>query len=165
MKCSRRNFLAGSGALILTTGVAGTSVVSSSLYASDSEQGQRLGMVHDENACIGCTACTDACREVNKVPDGVTRLKKFTVVNRLVNFLTWSISSLESPASIVITLLVYMYAQQGLPIKMKRLVLSTYTRKSVSVVVTVLLLVLIKCVSLIPSTILRTNVTSVEIPI
>ncbi|MDF5586081.1 twin-arginine translocation signal domain-containing protein, partial [Vibrio parahaemolyticus] len=30
MKCSRRNFLAGSGALILTTGVAGTSVVSSS---------------------------------------------------------------------------------------------------------------------------------------
>ena len=30
MKCSRRNFLASSGALILTTGVAGTSVVSSS---------------------------------------------------------------------------------------------------------------------------------------
>ncbi|MDW1712790.1 twin-arginine translocation signal domain-containing protein, partial [Vibrio sp. Vb2865] len=33
MKCSRRNFLASSGALILTIGVAGTSVVSASLYA------------------------------------------------------------------------------------------------------------------------------------
>lgn len=44
MKCSRRNFLAGSGALILTTGVAGTSVVSSSLYASNSEQAKRMGM-------------------------------------------------------------------------------------------------------------------------
>ncbi len=42
MKCSRRNFLASSGALILTTGVAGTSVVSASLYASDSEQTKRL---------------------------------------------------------------------------------------------------------------------------
>ncbi|EGR0689269.1 cytochrome c nitrite reductase Fe-S protein [Vibrio parahaemolyticus] len=75
MKCSRRNFLASSGALILTTGVAGTSVVSASLFANDSEQTKRFGMVHDENACIGCTACTEACREVNKVPEGVTRLK------------------------------------------------------------------------------------------
>lgn len=52
MKCSRRNFLAGSGALILTTGVAGTSVVSSSLYASDSEQAKRMGMVHDETPAL-----------------------------------------------------------------------------------------------------------------
>ncbi|MGV2470627.1 4Fe-4S dicluster domain-containing protein, partial [Bacillus subtilis] len=24
--------------------------------------------------CIGCTACMDACREVNQVPEGVSRL-------------------------------------------------------------------------------------------
>ncbi len=34
----------------------------------------RYGMVHDESLCIGCTACMDACREVNKVPEGVSRL-------------------------------------------------------------------------------------------
>ncbi|WP_204382863.1 4Fe-4S binding protein, partial [Aeromonas veronii] len=26
--------------------------------------GIRYGMIHDETACIGCTACMDACREV-----------------------------------------------------------------------------------------------------
>ncbi len=36
--------------------------------------GVRYGMVHDESLCIGCTACMDACREVNKVPEGVSRL-------------------------------------------------------------------------------------------
>ncbi|MCL4115432.1 UNVERIFIED_CONTAM: hypothetical protein GTU68_027992 [Idotea baltica] len=32
-------------------------------------------MIHDETACIGCTACTEACREVNSVPEGVSRLE------------------------------------------------------------------------------------------
>ena len=32
-------------------------------------------MVHDETACIGCTACMDACRETNQVPEGVSRLE------------------------------------------------------------------------------------------
>ena len=32
-------------------------------------------MIHDETACIGCTACMDACREVNQVPEGVSRLE------------------------------------------------------------------------------------------
>lgn len=36
--------------------------------------GVRYGMVHDESLCIGCTACMDACREVNNVPEGVSRL-------------------------------------------------------------------------------------------
>ncbi len=32
-------------------------------------------MIHDENACIGCTACMDSCRDVNQVPEGVSRLE------------------------------------------------------------------------------------------
>ncbi|MGI9832048.1 cytochrome c nitrite reductase Fe-S protein [Vibrio vulnificus] len=77
MSCSRRNFLAGGGALIMTTGIAGTSMVTGRLAFSEEDKGQaiRYGMIHDETACIGCTACTDACREVNKVPEGVSRLE------------------------------------------------------------------------------------------
>ncbi|MCW8344549.1 cytochrome c nitrite reductase Fe-S protein [Vibrio sp. ZSDZ65] len=78
MSCSRRNFLAGSGAVIFTTGVATTSVLTSTnsdASADNTEAAKRYGMLHDENACIGCTACTEACREVNKVPEGVSRLE------------------------------------------------------------------------------------------
>lgn len=35
---------------------------------------KRYAMLHDETKCIGCTACVEACREVNQVPDGVSRL-------------------------------------------------------------------------------------------
>ena len=77
MSCSRRNFLAGAGAVIFTTGVAGTAAVTSrKTLANVQEDGaKRYGMIHDETACIGCTACTEACREVNKVPEGVSRLE------------------------------------------------------------------------------------------
>lgn len=77
MSCSRRNFLAGSGAVIFTTGVATTSLISSkkTLAYSMEDGAKRYGMVHDETACIGCTACTEACREVNSVPEGVSRLE------------------------------------------------------------------------------------------
>ncbi|TXY23662.1 cytochrome c nitrite reductase Fe-S protein [Vibrio mimicus] len=77
MSCSRRHFLAGSGALIMTTGIAGTAVINSRyvLAAVQEEDNKRYAMVHDETACIGCTACTEACREVNKVPEGVSRLE------------------------------------------------------------------------------------------
>lgn len=75
MTCSRRNFLIGSGAVIFTTGMA-TSVASQAKLVGTMEDGKiKYGMVHDEQLCIGCTACTDACREVNQVPEGVTRLK------------------------------------------------------------------------------------------
>ncbi|MBM7035918.1 cytochrome c nitrite reductase Fe-S protein [Vibrio ulleungensis] len=76
MSCSRRNFIAGAGAVIVTTGVAGTATVSTKSLAYEMEDGKkRYGMVFDETACIGCTACTDACREVNDVPEGVSRLE------------------------------------------------------------------------------------------
>lgn len=75
MSCSRRQFLTGAGAIVVT-GVAGTQMVSlSAQAATEGEKTKRYGMVHDEKLCIGCTACTIACREVNKVPEGVTRLK------------------------------------------------------------------------------------------
>jgi len=73
MSCSRRNFLAG--AVIFSTGIVGTIVSSKDTLAKVMEDGmKRYGMVHDETACIGCTACVDACREVNHVPIGVSRL-------------------------------------------------------------------------------------------
>lgn len=76
MSCSRRNFLLGSGAVIVTTGIATSVLASGNKLVAAMKNGQiRYGMVHDETACIGCTACTDACREVNQVPEGVTRLK------------------------------------------------------------------------------------------
>ena len=71
--CSRRNFVSGMGALILTTG---TSInISAQVGSTDKKKTIRYAMLHDETACIGCTACMDACREVNHVPEGVSRLE------------------------------------------------------------------------------------------
>lgn len=77
MTCSRRNFLMGAGAVIFTTGVGANQLLGrQSLVAAEEGNGAvRYGMVHDETLCIGCTACTEACREVNKVPEGVSRLE------------------------------------------------------------------------------------------
>ncbi|MGU5766533.1 cytochrome c nitrite reductase Fe-S protein [Aeromonas allosaccharophila] len=79
MSCSRRHFMAGmsAGALIMMTGTAraNTRSLATPLAHSQTIDGIRYGMIHDETACIGCTACMDACREVNKVPEGVSRLE------------------------------------------------------------------------------------------
>lgn len=69
MSCSRRQFITRVGALVAVSGTAGR-VVAKTLNIN----GVRYGMVHDESLCIGCTACMDACREVNQVPEGVSRL-------------------------------------------------------------------------------------------
>lgn len=70
MNPSRRHFITGMGALILFTGATRPSLV-----YSNTVNGVRYGMLHDESRCIGCTACMDACREVNQVPEGVSRLQ------------------------------------------------------------------------------------------
>ncbi|QDJ12475.1 cytochrome c nitrite reductase Fe-S protein [Mergibacter septicus] len=69
MNYSRRNFVSGMGALILLTGTANAS------KANAEKKNIRYAMLHDEKRCIGCTACMDACREVNNVPEGVSRLE------------------------------------------------------------------------------------------
>ncbi|QQX81180.1 4Fe-4S dicluster domain-containing protein [Shewanella sp. KX20019] len=73
MDNSKRRFLKGCGGVI-----AGMSVytVTQTPQANTTEQASELkyAMVHDENLCIGCNACEDACRQVNHVPDGVTRV-------------------------------------------------------------------------------------------
>lgn len=68
MSCSRRDFVAGMGAVIFMTG-SGNQVL-----AQAKIDGVRYGMVHDETRCIGCNACSEACREVNRVPESVSRL-------------------------------------------------------------------------------------------
>ncbi|MCZ4335904.1 4Fe-4S dicluster domain-containing protein [Shewanella colwelliana] len=77
METSKRQFLKGCGALI--AGLSVYTVTKSPLAENantDASQTEiKYAMVHDENACIGCNACVEACRETNHVPDGVTRVK------------------------------------------------------------------------------------------
>lgn len=68
MSCSRRHFITGMGAVIFMTSTANR------VLAEIKINGVRYGMIHDETQCIGCTVCMDACREVNQVPEGVSRL-------------------------------------------------------------------------------------------
>jgi len=68
MSCSRRHFIAGMSATILMTGS------STKILAQSKIDGVKYGMLHDETRCIGCDACSEACRQVNHVPEGVSRL-------------------------------------------------------------------------------------------
>ncbi|MSN95769.1 4Fe-4S dicluster domain-containing protein [Campylobacter sp. FMV-PI01] len=36
---------------------------------------KKYAMIYDENLCIGCQGCLVACKNENKVPDGVSRLE------------------------------------------------------------------------------------------
>lgn len=69
MSCSRRQFIARTGGLIAITSVTGQ-VVAQTLNIN----GVRYGMVHDESLYIGCNAYMAACRDVNQVPEWVSRL-------------------------------------------------------------------------------------------
>lgn len=69
MSYSRRQFVTRIGALIAMLGKAGATLAQTLKINS-----VRYGMVHDESLCIGCTACMEACREVNHVPRSVSRL-------------------------------------------------------------------------------------------
>lgn len=67
MSCTRRNFIIAGSCLV----AMGPVKVAFSMTAD----GKRYTMLHDESKCIGCTACMDACRTTNKVPEGVSRLE------------------------------------------------------------------------------------------
>lgn len=67
MSCTRRNFLIA-GSTLLAMGAT------QSIYSLEIK-GKRYALIHDEGKCIGCTACMDACRETNNVPEGVSRLE------------------------------------------------------------------------------------------
>ncbi|MDE4016067.1 cytochrome c nitrite reductase Fe-S protein [Glaesserella parasuis] len=75
MSCSRRDFISGVGAVIAVAGTTGLATSQLSLATEKESKTIRYAMLHDEQACIGCTACMDACRETNKVPEGVSRLE------------------------------------------------------------------------------------------
>lgn len=76
MQRSKRQFLKGCGALLAGASVYGITQSPLAEHSGDSPEADiKYAMVHDENACIGCNACVEACREVNQVPEGVTRVK------------------------------------------------------------------------------------------
>ncbi|QDF65765.1 4Fe-4S dicluster domain-containing protein [Shewanella sp. SNU WT4] len=72
MQKSKRMFLKGAGALAL-----GFSIyrMSATTQAATVGKIEKLVLIHDENKCIGCDACSLACRETNQVPEGVARLE------------------------------------------------------------------------------------------
>lgn len=166
MSCSRRNFLAGAGAVIFTTGVAGTAAVTSrKTLANVQEDGaKRYGMVHDETACIGCTACTEACREVNKVPEGVSRLEiiksepQGEYPNVDYRFTRNSCQHCDNAPCV-------MVCPTGAAYKDEKTGIVDVHKESVWAVATVYLLVHIKCAFSILKISRPTNVTSVVIPI
>ncbi len=71
MDKSKRFFLKGAGALL--AGMSAYQATRASEHSSPASQ-RKYALLHDENRCIGCDACSQACREVNQVPEGVSRL-------------------------------------------------------------------------------------------
>ncbi|MBV7316668.1 4Fe-4S dicluster domain-containing protein [Shewanella sp. NIFS-20-20] len=71
MQKSKRMFLKGAGALAFGMSIYRMTGVS---HAANPGLIERLVLIHDENKCIGCDACSQACRETNQVPEGVSRL-------------------------------------------------------------------------------------------
>ncbi|GAA4895026.1 4Fe-4S dicluster domain-containing protein [Ferrimonas pelagia] len=67
MKLSRRHFLAGGAACAAIP-------VATLVTAEEEKTGKNLALVFDQTKCIGCEACSQACREANNVPAQVSRL-------------------------------------------------------------------------------------------
>jgi len=75
MENSKRRFLKGTCALL--AGASGASLLAT-VNASGSVKAEadvKYALIHDETKCIGCQACEVACREVNNVPEGVSRIE------------------------------------------------------------------------------------------
>ncbi|MCG9729464.1 4Fe-4S dicluster domain-containing protein [Shewanella sp. Isolate13] len=74
MSNSRRLFL--KGACVAVVGASGFTLArAKSTSVANVEPACKYALVHDETKCIGCDACSIACREVNQVPEGVSRLE------------------------------------------------------------------------------------------
>ncbi|MFQ6372042.1 4Fe-4S dicluster domain-containing protein [Shewanella sp. YIC-542] len=74
MDKSKRQFLQGSGAVI--AGVSLYVLTNGDVVGDEPKKGAvKYAMLHDESKCIGCNACSDNCRKVNQVPEGVARLE------------------------------------------------------------------------------------------
>ena len=72
MESSRREFLVGSGKLLLLTGIA-AGALDALLKGEQVPEAYRVadhwwGMIIDIDACIGCGLCVQACKEENDVP-------------------------------------------------------------------------------------------------
>jgi len=72
MKNSRRLFLKSACAVVV--GASGYTIAKSTTESVEID-GKKYALLHDETKCIGCDACSIACREVNQVPEGVSRLE------------------------------------------------------------------------------------------
>ncbi|MGI2261120.1 4Fe-4S dicluster domain-containing protein [Shewanella sp. GXUN23E] len=72
MDKSKRFFLKGAGALL-----AGMCAYQATLARGSSSPitHKQYALLHDETKCIGCDACSQACRQTNQVPEGVSRLE------------------------------------------------------------------------------------------
>jgi protein NrfC len=72
MENARRDFLKRT--CVLVAGVSVSPFAVNGTTDTQTDTAIKYAMIHDETKCIGCNACVEACREVNHVPEGVTRL-------------------------------------------------------------------------------------------
>ena len=75
-RSDRREFLKGAAAVAgaaVVAGAAGTANATGYLYTEGLHTEKQYGMLIDTRRCIGCHACTVACKSQNSVPVGVNR--------------------------------------------------------------------------------------------
>lgn len=99
-------------------------------------------MLHDEKRCIGCQACTVACKVINDIPEGYAdykyKFKALIMMRQEIHITNFS----EFPVNIVKMRLAFLSALQVLHLLMK-MALYRLKKSSVLAVITVLVLVLI----------------------
>lgn len=99
-------------------------------------------MLHDEKRCIGCQACTVACKVINDIPEGYSRLQVQIQGPHNDEAGDPHYQFSEFPVNIVKMRLAFLSALQVLHLLMK-MALYRLKKSSVLAVITVLVLVLI----------------------
>ena len=69
------------GSAIFVTGNSQSALAEEGASGKPRPRAIKYGMLHNESLCIGCKLCMVACKKVNQVPDGVTRLEILQTVN------------------------------------------------------------------------------------